>query len=667
MKKLTVFVLATFYVFHLFGQQPIYDVTAGNGNGLRFWSDNSYKIHMGSGPEYFYGPVQDYSIKMNMNGGSPNRGWTWGVAGLTPVAAINALGKMQIADGLTVGGNIVLPSFSGNKQIYTWSEGDSNWRIGMSASPGFTRDLTNQHVEYLTYSSGVGQGFAVGVNNGQSSFEVHGADHTAFFRGNVGIGTTTPSEKLEVNGNLNVGLNSGAATGYGNRLNLRGLDDAASFDPIWLARYNVGANQTELRINIGDDSGGDDAFTVGNFFHGDGQWKTFLKVLNNGNVGIGTTNPAYKLDVAGTINATSVLINGQPLAGGGSSQWAASGSNVSFISGNVGIGTTTPNFKVQLATSNSLDGLSLRHSNGAWANFFSPSMTGGAYNEITQPGDAGVIFGNDGGINTVSNGFVIAPHRGNTSGLRINNNGNVGIGITNSAYKLDVAGTINATNILINGQPLAGGGSSQWATNGNNISYAAGNVGIGTTSPSAKLNVYNSNNKTEVIIGNPSTATGGFTSLLMGTSADTNGFGYIAAIKSSGTAYGDVILNPLGGNVGIGTTQTDAKLTVNGTVHTKEVKVDLSVPGPDYVFEPTYDLKPLAEIETYIKENKHLPEVPSAKEMEKNGVQLGEMNMLLLKKVEELTLHLIEQQKEIAELKKTNDLIVTKMKIQKQQ
>ncbi len=143
MKKLTVFVLATFYVFHLFGQQPFYVVSPGNGNGLRFWNNDSYKIHMGSGSEYFYGPVQDYSIKMNMNGGSPNRGWTWGVAGLTPVAAINALGKMQIADGLTVGGNIVLPSFSGNKQIYTWSEGDSNWRIGMSASPGFTRDLTN--------------------------------------------------------------------------------------------------------------------------------------------------------------------------------------------------------------------------------------------------------------------------------------------------------------------------------------------------------------------------------------------------------------------------------------------------------------------------------------------------------------------------------------------
>ena len=80
------------------------------------------------------------------------------------------------------------------------------------------------------------------------------------------------------------------------------------------------------------------------------------------------------------------------------------------------------------------------------------------------------------------------------------------------------------------------------------------------------------------------------------------------------------------------------------------MQVALTNPGPDYVFEPTYDLKPLAEIETYIKENKHLPEVPSAKEMEKNGVQLGEMNMLLLKKIEELTLHIIEQNKRIETL-----------------
>jgi hypothetical protein len=123
-----------------------------------------------------------------------------------------------------------------------------------------------------------------------------------FLDGKVGIGTTTPSDKLEVDGHINVGLNSGAATGYGNRLNLRGVADDG--DPMWLSRYNVGSNQTELRVNIGDDNMGEDAFVVGNHYHADGQWRTFLKVFNSGNVGIGTTAPgSYKLAVAGKIAA----------------------------------------------------------------------------------------------------------------------------------------------------------------------------------------------------------------------------------------------------------------------------------------------------------------------------------------------------------------------------
>ena len=101
------------------------------------------------------------------------------------------------------------------------------------------------------------------------------------------------------------------------------------------------------------------------------------------------------------------------------------------------------------------------------------------------------------------------------------------------------------------------------------------------------------------------------------------------------------------GNVGIGTAAPDAALTVKGTIHTNEVKVDLNVPGPDYVFEKGYDLMSLEETKAYIDANKHLPEVPSAKEMEKNGVQLGEMNLLLLKKVEELTLYSIEQNQKL--------------------
>ncbi|MEM9337262.1 MAG: shufflon system plasmid conjugative transfer pilus tip adhesin PilV [Bacteroidota bacterium] len=102
-----------------------------------------------------------------------------------------------------------------------------------------------------------------------------------------------------------------------------------------------------------------------------------------------------------------------------------------------------------------------------------------------------------------------------------------------------------------------------------------------------------------------------------------------------------------GGKIGVGTETPDHALTVNGLVHAKEVLIDLEVPGPDYVFEADYDLRSLEEIETYVKKEKHLPEVPPAAEMEANGVEVGEMNMLLLKKVEELTLHLIEQNKQL--------------------
>ncbi len=90
----------------------------------------------------------------------------------------------------------------------------------------------------------------------------------------------------------------------------------------------------------------------------------------------------------------------------------------------------------------------------------------------------------------------------------------------------------------------------------------------------------------------------------------------------------------------------DGNAIIDGKVVSEEVKVKI-VDGPDYVFEKDYDLRSLEETETYIKNNKHLPEIPSAKEMEANGVQLGEMNMLLLKKIEELTLYVIEQNKKL--------------------
>ncbi|MEN2401776.1 tail fiber protein [Flavobacterium sp. MC2016-06] len=107
------------------------------------------------------------------------------------------------------------------------------------------------------------------------------------------------------------------------------------------------------------------------------------------------------------------------------------------------------------------------------------------------------------------------------------------------------------------------------------------------------------------------------------------------------------------GNVGIGTAIPDEKLTVKGKIHTQEVKVDLlGSLVPDYVFSNDYKLKSLQEVEEYIKQNNHLPEIPSAKEIEKNGLMLAEMNMTLLKKIEEMTLYMIEQNKRIEKLEK---------------
>ena len=87
----------------------------------------------------------------------------------------------------------------------------------------------------------------------------------------------------------------------------------------------------------------------------------------------------------------------------------------------------------------------------------------------------------------------------------------------------------------------------------------------------------------------------------------------------------------------------------DGILYTREVKVNLNNNWPDYVFSPTYSLRSLGEVEEYIEKEGHLPNVPQACEMEENGVALGEMNRILIEKVEELTLYLIQQNKKLEE------------------
>ncbi|NJN26968.1 MAG: hypothetical protein HC819_13810 [Cyclobacteriaceae bacterium] len=107
-----------------------------------------------------------------------------------------------------------------------------------------------------------------------------------------------------------------------------------------------------------------------------------------------------------------------------------------------------------------------------------------------------------------------------------------------------------------------------------------------------------------------------------------------------------------GGNVGIGINNPTEKLVVDGKILAEEVKVQV-VPSSDYVFEPDYELKPLLEVDQFIQQNKHLPDIPSAAEFKENGVGLGEMDNMLLRKVEELTLYVIQLMKENEELKET--------------
>ncbi|MCW8311099.1 hypothetical protein K7A41_07685 [Sphingobacterium sp. InxBP1] len=104
------------------------------------------------------------------------------------------------------------------------------------------------------------------------------------------------------------------------------------------------------------------------------------------------------------------------------------------------------------------------------------------------------------------------------------------------------------------------------------------------------------------------------------------------------------------GNVGIGTISPKEKLSVNGKIRAQEVKVEVAN-WPDFVFEEEYKLNSLQEIKEFIRANKHLPNVPKASEVNVNGVDLGEMNKILLQKIEELTLHMISLQEELETLR----------------
>lgn len=136
----------------------------------------------------------------------------------------------------------------------------------------------------------------------------------------------------------------------------------------------------------------------------------------------------------------------------------------------------------------------------------------------------------------------------------------------------------------------------------------------------------------------------------------------LSATTSKSATSTTGIIKEYNGKIGIGTSTPDELLTVKGKIHTQEVLVDLNgAVAPDFVFEayfngtstlkPSYQMMDLKDVSAYIKEHHHLPEIKSAATLAEEGLELKEMNLLLLQKIEELTLYTIEQQSQIDELK----------------
>ncbi len=351
-------------------------------------------------------------------------------------------------------------------------------------------------------------------------------------------------------------------------------------------------------------------------------------------------------------------------------------------SGKIGIGTDAPSGVLHVVGDPNLNDVGLSNPGGflVLGNTTGPNLALDNNEIMARDNGAVTTLGLqvEGGSITVHGGSNIPE----SEKVHISNNGNVGIGTTPAA-KLHIAGgsdagltnegsyvllgNVTGTNLVFDDNEIMARNNGGLATlnlqaDGGTITVHAGasipeaekviiredgSVGVGINGPAAKLHIVGAENNG--INGTVKISTNSHTMILDANEIDAMSDG----LYLNNNTMHNVLLANGGGKVGIGTNTIpgDYKLAVNGSMVATELKVKLQANWPDYVFEKDYPLVPLPELEKSIQQKGHLPGIPNAGEVKANdGVEVGDMQVRLLKKVEELTLYIIQLEKRIHEL-----------------
>ena len=492
-------------------------------------------------------------------------------------------------------------------------------------------------------------------------------DHISFLAPKVGIGTRSPSEKLEVSGKVK------ATQFIGDGSQLTGIittGDFGSSNITTAGKLNFGTSTRQM-INLYTNVYGIGIQSFTQYFRSDSHFAWYrggvhvnealnpgsggtahMVLMGNGSLGVGTTNPSEKLEVSGNVKATQFIGDGSRLTNVNAS--GDFGDTDITTDGHVHVGGTLPAIPSRY-------GVYV----GNHEDVHTPvlDLVGNVDALIDFTGTSNDFKGRI-KYNYSDDAFYVHTNALNSPALTIDNTQKTTIGTTYGDLntKLDVKGLATLSNSEDNYLRLGHGGSNSFIGfygNGNldfrsvqnNLMRLTqgGNLGIGTTTPSEKLEV----------VGNVKAA--GMN--LEGDGANTNTIdSNIDGTIVFGGEDGSTITNAQIAD----SFYPDFSVWVEEGIVTEDIAVAPSSEWdgsqPDYVFETDYELPSLEDVEVYVTSYKHLEGIPSKAEVAEKGWSLPSMDQKLLKKVEELTLYTIQQEKEIKALKALVENLVETIK-----